>query len=133
MDDTGRTGETGALGATESMAVVQADIAEARQELQETVDLLADRLNPKKRADEMATALTEEARQRIERVSEASRRVLAEAKDMTPDEAAAAARKGVERAGTWLEDEQHRRLALVAGGLLFLLAVRRARRHRRRA
>lgn len=112
----------------ESMARVETDIAAARHELQETVDELADRLDPRKRVE----AVAGDARRAADQVAETSRRVLGDLKDMSPDEAVAAARQGADRAAQWFRQGRRQQVAVAAAVGVVLLVLRRHRHSRRR-
>lgn len=115
----------------ESMALIKADIEQARHELQQTVDELADRLNPRKRMDEATEALSAEARRAATRVVDACRQALDQLRDTrhrTPEEALQRLRPILDRLRK-AAAEDPRRAAAVAGGAALVLLV--AVRHRR--
>lgn len=118
-----------------SMGLVQADIEQARHELQQTVDELADRLNPKHRVDEALDAVEEAAQRTLAEAQDRARHAVDELKQlrtMTPEEATDVVRSWVDEARRWLEDDRHRKLAAGVAGVVVLLVARRRRRHHRR-
>lgn len=119
---------------TDAMGLVQADIEETRHELQQTVDELAERLNPKHRMDDARDAVEDAAQRAVTHAGEVARQTVEEVKQlrtMSPDEAAAAARGWVADARRWLDDDRHRKMVLEVAAVAVLLMARRRRRHRR--
>lgn len=118
----------------EAMAVVQADIEDARHQLQETVDELADRLNPKKRADEARVALEEAAQRAASQLGDVSKRAVAQlhqVRRMSPEEAVETMRQWGRRLQELAADERARRRIGGAAAVVLLLLVRHRRQRRR--